>query len=72
MITRTQKLQVGAFMLVFVLLVAAMFATFYAKNALKHMIRYMITTTLLVSGLNKSVAVNYLGVNVGKVEIMEF
>jgi len=71
-ITKQQKVAVATFVLVCVFLALATIATLWGINASKPVKRYTITTTFSVSGLNKSAAVNYLGVNVGKVEKMDF
>ena len=72
MITKQQKVAVATFVIVCLLLAAGTVATLWGLNATKKQKRYTITTSSSVSGLSKSAAVNYLGVNVGKVEKMEF
>lgn len=72
MITQKDKVTVGLFVLTTTAVIVAALSVLWGLNATRAMKRYQIVTTSSVSGLNKSAAVNYLGVNVGKVETMRF
>lgn len=72
MITQKDRVTVALFVIATTAIIVGALGVLWGLNATKPVARYEIVTTSSVSGLNKSAAVNYLGVNVGKVESMRF